>query len=124
MTNKLDEEKKGYNRAIVKKNFHKNKQQLLIKMNYNEKFKMLDEQISNIVKVKKSKFNQFLKKNAEKLISYNNEVKNEAIINGKKDKEKYKEILENLVKYMNLKIHNLKIEELSRIINSKKMIII
>ena len=62
LTNKLDEEKKGYNRAIVKKNFHKNKQQLLIKMNYNEKFKMLDEQISNIVKVKKSKFNQFLKK--------------------------------------------------------------
>ena len=93
-------------------------------MNYNEKFKILNEQISNIVKVKKAKFNQFLKKIAEILISDNDEIKNETIINGKKDKKKYKEILENLVKYMNLKSHNLKIEELSRIINSKKMIII
>ena len=124
LTNKLDEEKKRYNRALEKKNFHKNEQHLLINMNYNEKFKILDEQISNIVKVKKAKFNQFLKKNAEILISDNDEIKNETIINGKKDKKKYKEILENLVKYMNLKSHNLKIEELSRIINSKKMIII
>ena len=124
LVGKLDKEQKKYNKTIGEIIFNKIDQQKLLKINYNEYFKNIVDQILIIVKDKKAKYNIFLRKSAEGLISNNNEIRKQTINNGKEDKEKYKQILDNLIKYMNLKRVDIKIEELYKIKNSKKMIII
>ena len=124
LVGKLDKEQKKYNKTIEEIIFNKIDQQKLLKINYNEYFKNIVDQILIIVKDKKAKYNIFLRKSAEGLISNNNEIRKQTINNGKEDKEKYKQILDNLIKYINLKRVDIKIEELYKIKNSKKMIII
>ena len=87
-------------------------------------FKDIDNEIMNIIKNDNAKYIIFLKKQAKKLINENDKIKKEIIINGVFNKDKYKEIYNNLVDYMNLKRINLKIEELKEKKNAKKMILI
>ena len=124
LINKLENKQNEYKKTLGELNLNLVDQEKLLIFNNNKYSKKIDEQILNIINDKKAKYNIFLRKNAEVLISDNDEIRNETIINGIENAKKYKEVFDNLVKYMNLKRINKKIDELNKIKESKKMIII
>ena len=124
LISQLDSKQKEYNNAIRDRKFNLIDQENLRKINYNKKFRNLDTQINDIIQDKNAKYEIFLIENAEYLISENEEIRKETIINGKEDEDKYKEVLNNLVQYMKLKRINIKFGENQQIIKSKKMTII
>ena len=122
----LDINQKKYNKIIGDINCNeidKNKLNTKIRNN-NNLFEDIDNKIYVIIKSDKAKYPLFLKKKANILIKESEKIQNEIEINDEFNEDKYKEIHNNLVDYMNLKRINNELDELNELKNTKKMIII
>ena len=122
----LDKKQKKYNKIIGEINFNEiDKKKIIQKIgNNNNLFEDIDNEIIDIIKNENAKYILFLRKQAENLMNESVKIQNEFQINNEFNKDKYKKIHSNLVNYMNLKRINNVLDELNKMKNAKKMIII
>ena len=88
------------------------------------KFKNVDKEINEIIKNKNSKFPVFLKVEGKKLIENNKDIFKDIYENDIINKEKYKKLEDNLVKYMIIKRSEENNKVLKKGFKNEKLIII
>jgi hypothetical protein len=91
----------------------------IYKIEYEEYFKKMEDEINNIINSKDSQFPIFIKKEAINLITEHKEIFSDLDI-----KKEIKKIHCNLVNYINLKKSKSKLKELNAKKTEKKMVLI
>ena len=113
----LGNEEKDYKETCYNINVNKVNKNRIGKIEYEEHFKQLEDEINNIINSKQSQFQLFIREQALKLIMEHKEIFNDV-------NKEIKKVLSNLVNYIILKKSELKIKELEVKKNMKKMILI
>ena len=117
LANTLGDEEKDYKETCYNINVNKVNKNRIGKIEYEEHFKQLEDEINIIINSKQSQFQLFIRRQALKLIMEHKEIFNDV-------NKEIKKVLSNLVNYINLKKSELKIKELEVKKNMKKMILI
>ena len=117
LANTLGNEEKDYKETCYNINVNKVNKNRIGKIEYEEHFKQLEDEINNIINSKQSQFQLFIREQALKLIMEHKEIFNDV-------NKEIKKVLSNLVNYIILKKSELKIKELEVKKNMKKMILI
>ena len=123
LTNILEENEKKYNLTLEEINNNEIDIKRLNGIENIELFEKFNSKILEIINHDKSIYPTFLSLMAKKLIFENEDIKKEIFNNNHQiDKEKYKKMHKNLVKYIHLKKAKKNIDELEKIKNNKKMV--
>ena len=124
LTNKLEDNQKKYIQSVEEINKNVIDIKKLNEIEYIELFKKLDSKILEVINDEKSIYPTFLSMMAKKIIAESDVIKKEIYNKSEQfDKESYKKIHKNLVKYMLLKKANKNIDELKKVKYNKKMVI-
>ena len=116
---KLQKEKKDYDDLCSDINVNEVNIKKIDKIEYEEYFKTMEDEINNIINSNQSIFPMFIRKQATNLISEHKEIFSELDI-----KKNIKKIHSNLVDYINLKKSKIKLKELKEKKNMRKLILI
>ena len=115
----LQNEEKEYKDTCYKINVNEVNIKKIYKIEYEEYFKKMEDEINNIINSKDSQFPIFIKKEAINLITEHKEIFSDLDI-----KKEIKKIHCNLVNYINLKKSKSKLKELNAKKTEKKMVLI
>ena len=115
----LQKEEKEYKDTCYKINVNEVNIKKIYKIEYEEYFKKMEDEINNIINSKDSQFPIFIKIEAINLIADHKEIFSDLDI-----KKEIKKIHCNLVNYINLKKSKIKLKELNAKKTEKKMILI